>query len=339
VTERQPRTHRLERFRLESGVVLKDVEQAYFLDGELNEARDNLVVVFHALTGSADAVGGWWSDVFGPGRAVDTERYAVLCPNLVGSCYGSTGPADPGRRPFPLVGPRDMARMVHRIVEDLGVRRVRLATGGSLGGMVALEWAATFPPLTDRTVVFAAPAQHTASAIGWSYIQRRIIETSGEDGLQIARMVAMMTYRTAAEFEHRFARQRNPEDGSFSMESYLARHGEKLHARFDPHSYLALVATMDAHDVGAGRGGVPNALRPVGERLVGVGIPGDLLYTESDVLDWVNAAGAIYRQIHSICGHDSFLLEPRQVGAILAEALEARGAVDLAARGLRTAAL
>jgi homoserine O-acetyltransferase len=312
----------LEHFELESGEVLRDVDQAYHLDGRLNAARDNLIVVFHALTGSADAVGDWWSPVVGPGRAIDTDRYAVLCTNLVGSCYGSTGPSDPARRPFPLVTTRDLARLTRAVVDDLGVTRVRLATGGSLGGMVSLEWAATFPDLTDRTVVLAAPARHTAAAIGWSHIQRRMIEAAGEKGLEIARMVAMMTYRTGGEFESRFGRDRNP-DGIYAVGGYLERHGEKLLSRFDVHSYLALVATMDSHDVGEGRGGVEQALRPVANRLIGVGIPGDLLYPVEDILRWVEPIGATYRQIRSIRGHDAFLLEPDQVGAILREALSA----------------
>ncbi len=307
-------------FTLESGEVLRNVEQAYHLDGELNAAGDNLVVIFHALTGSADAVGDWWSDVFGPGRAVDTEQYAVLCVNFVGSCYGSTGPADPARRPFPALTTRDLARLVRLVVDHIGGRRVRLAAGGSLGGMVALEWAATYPELTERSVVFAAPARHTAGAIGWSHIQRRMISEAGTAGLGIARMLAMMTYRTADEMESRFGRERNA-DGSFQVESYLSRHGEKLVERFDVESYLTLLDTMDAHDVGADRGGVASALAPVGHRLVGVGIPGDVLYSHQDVRSWTSAAGATYREIHSIHGHDAFLLETAQVAAILSEAL------------------
>jgi homoserine O-acetyltransferase/O-succinyltransferase len=335
VTQRIRHIHRIDRFELESGEVLTDVEQAYYLDGTLNEAKDNLVVIFHALTGSADAVGDWWSGILGPGRAVDTERYAVLCVNFVGSCYGSTGPWDPARRPFPRIGTRDLARLVRLVVDAIGAGTVKLAAGGSLGGMVALEWAATFPTFTDRTVVFAAPAQHTAAAIGWSHIQRRMIHAGGEEGLAIARMVAMMTYRTGGEFELRFGRKRNP-DGTFSMESYLSRHGEKLQGRFDVQSYLTLVDTMDAHDVGAGRGGVARALEGIGDRLVGVGIPGDLLYREEDVLDWVATAGAAYRQIHSIRGHDAFLLEPNQVSRILSEALGAppSGALSLTVAGV-----
>ncbi|MEX2572414.1 MAG: homoserine O-acetyltransferase [Gemmatimonadota bacterium] len=326
--ERTREIHRIDSFQLESGEVLRNVEQAYFLDGRLNEERDNLVVIFHALTGSADALGGWWSNVLGPGRAVDTDRYAVLCVNFVGSCYGSTGAWDPERRPFPRIGARDLAKLVHRIVSDLGVTRVRAAAGGSLGGMVALEWAVTYPTLTDRSVVFAAPAAHTAGAIGWSHIQRRMIQAAGEDGLEIARMVAMMTYRTAGEFEQRFGRTHNP-DGSFAVESYLSRHGEKLRDRFDLHSYLTLLDTMDDHDVGEGRGGVEAALAPVGDRLIGVGITGDLLYREEDVLAWTRPARAEYQQIKSIHGHDAFLLEPDQVTRILVDALAASGPVAL----------
>jgi homoserine O-acetyltransferase/O-succinyltransferase len=337
--ERVRQVHRLDSFELASGEVLRDIEQAYYVDGPLNETKDNLVIVFHALTGSADAVGDWWSPVVGPGKAIDTDRYAVLCTNLVGSCYGSTGPQDPARRPFPLVTTRDMARLTRVIVDHLGARRVRLATGGSLGGMVSLEWAATFPELTDRTVVFAAPARHTAAAIGWSHIQRRMIEAAGPKGLEIARMVAMMTYRTGGEFELRFGRGRNP-DGMYAVGGYLERHGEKLSQRFDIHSYLSLVDTMDSHDVGEGRGGVDNALRDIADRLIGVGIPGDLLYPEEDVRRWVEPIGATYRQIQSIRGHDAFLLEADQVGAILVEALEgSRGdAVPLSAVGSGNAA-
>ena len=320
VTQRELRHHRLASFTTEAGETLLDVEQVYYLDGNLNEAKDNLVIVFHALTGSADAVGEWWSPVLGPGRAVDTDQYAILCSNLVGSCYGSTGPADPARRPFPLITTRDQARLVKAIVDELGVTKVRVATGGALGGMVALEWAVLYNDLTDKTVVFAAPAKHTAAAIGWSHIQRKMIQVAGLDGLEIARMVAMMTYRTPGEFELRFGRERNG-NGRYSVENYLSRHGEKMLERFDIHSYLTLLDTMDAHDVGEGRGGVEKALASLGDRLVGVGIPGDLLYREEDVLQWVKPAGALYRQIESIRGHDAFLLEPQQVGAILHEAL------------------
>ena len=320
----EPARHRcvqlLDRFELESGEVLRHVEQAYFLDGSLNEARDNLVVVFHALTGSADAVGEWWRDVVGSGHAIDTNRYAVLCTNLLGSCYGTTGPADPARRPFPSVTTRDMARLVGQLVESMHVSSVALAIGGSLGGMVAQEFAATYPALVRNVVVLAAPAEHPASAIAWSHIQRRAIAAAGGEGLEIARMIAMMTYRTAGELAERFGREVH-ESGGFAVERYLSRHGEKLRARFDVHTYLTLLGAMDSHDVGRGRGGVASALRPVKGKIIGVGIPGDLLYDPLDVRRWTEAAGAEYREIASPRGHDGFLLEREQVSALVRDVL------------------
>ena len=318
---RHRRVQLLDRFELESGEVLRNVEQAYFLDGTLNEARDNLVVVFHALTGSADAMGDWWRDIVGPDRAIDTNRYAVLCTNLLGSCYGTTGPADPARRPFPEVTTRDMARLVGQLVEPLQVPSVALVIGGSLGGMVTMEFAATYPELVRNAVVLAAPAEHPASAIAWSHIQRRAIAAAGDDGLEIARMIAMMTYRTAGELADRFGREEH-EGGGFAVERYLSRQGEKLRARFDVHTYLTLLAAMDSHDVGRGRGGVANALRPVKGRIIGVGIPGDLLYDPVlDVRRWTEAAGVEYREIESPKGHDGFLLEGAQVSGLLREVL------------------
>lgn len=319
MSERALRTQHVPRFELESGEVLTNVTQAYHLDGALNEERDNLVLVFHALTGSADAVGGWWSEVVGPGKAIDTRHFAVLAPNLLGSCYGTTGP---GERPdFPPVTTRDQARLAHHLVEALGVESVALVTGGSLGGMVAMEYACTFPALSRSTVVLAAPAAHTAHAIGLNHLQREVIHRCGPEGIALARIAAMLTYRTPEELGRRFGREVAP-DGRFQVQSYLDHHGTKLLDRFDSASYLALLDAMDSHDVGRGRGGAQEALRAACGRWVGVGIPGDQLYSDADVLRWVASArgkGCLLRSPH---GHDAFLLEPVQVGQILATELE-----------------
>jgi homoserine O-acetyltransferase len=306
------------------------VIQAYRLDGELNEDRDNLVLVFHSLTGSPENAGGWWGTVVGPGRAIDTERYAVLSTNLLGSCYGTTGPRE--LSPFPDVTPGDQARLVQLLVDELGVTSVALAAGGSLGGMVAMEWAAQSPSLARSVVVFAAPAAHTAYAIAWNHIQRTAVEAAGARGLEIARMVAMMTYRTAGEQAARFGRGREA-DGRWSVASYLEHQGRKLRERFAVESYVALTKAMDAHDVGRGRGGVAAALRRIEGRLTGVGVRGDLLYAPEDVRSWVDDAGAEYREIVSPHGHDAFLLETEQVSAILAEALAAAELESICAGG------
>lgn len=310
--------HRVPRFELESGDVLRDVVQAWHREGELNADRDNLVVIFHSLTGSPETLGGWKGTLIGPGKAVDTDRYAVISTNLLGSCYGTTGPAEIS--PFPAVTPRDQARLVQLLIDELGVRSVALAAGGSLGGMVAMEWAAENPSLARSVALFAAPAAHTAHAIAWNHIQRAAVEAAGERGLEIARMVGMMNYRTAFEQAERFGRRREA-DGGWSVASYLEHQGRKLRNRFSVDGYVALTRAMDAHDVGRGRGGVAAALRAIEGRLIGVGIPGDLLYAPEDVRAWVDAAGAEYREIASPHGHDAFLLETEQVGAILAEAL------------------
>ncbi|HEX5872654.1 MAG TPA: hypothetical protein VFY65_19625, partial [Longimicrobium sp.] len=206
------------------------------------------------------------------------------------------------------------------LVDELGVASVALAVGGSLGGMVAMEWAAQNPDLPRAVAILAAPAAHTAHAIAWNHIQRRMIDAAGEQGLEIARMIGMMTYRTPDEQAERFGRGRT-EAGEWIVGAYLDHHGRKLRERFTVRAYRTLTGAMDSHDVGAGRGGTGSALRRIEGRLIGVGIPGDLLYSADDVRAWTEAAGAEYREIRSIHGHDAFLLEPAQVAEILEDAL------------------
>ena len=316
------RTIAVPSFTLETGEVLRDLRQAYHLDGTLNARRDNLVLVFHALTGSADAAGDWWKRVVGPGLAVDTTRWAVLAPNLLGSCYGTTGPSERPGEAFPAVTPRDQMRFAALLVESLGVRAVALAAGGSLGGMVALEWAVEFSGRTRATVVLAAPAAHTAHAIAWNVVQRACLDSAGDGGVAIARQIAMISFRSEREFEARFGRAADRE-GRFAVAGYLAHHGEKLAARFDAATYRTLLDAMDAHDVGRSRGGVTCALQGLRDVVYAVGIPGDQLYSAGVVRQWAMQAGAEYREINSIHGHDGFLLEHEQVGDILREALHA----------------
>lgn len=320
VTEtRQLRSVQLPPLPLDCGEVLPHATMAYHLDGALSPRRDNLVLVLHALTGSADALGDWWKGLIGPGCAIDTEHYAVLAPNLLGSCYGSSGPSSLGER-FPALTTRDQARAIAVLLESLGISRVALATGGSLGGMVALEFVATFPGRTGRAAIFAAPAATPAVAIGWSHVQREALRIGGDEGLQLARQVAMLTYRTPIGLRGRFGRLRG-ERGAFSVQEWLWAHGAKLDARFDRASYLTLLDAMDTHDVGRGRGGIAERLRESGTALTGIGIPGDLFAPAEDVAEWVEAAGGTYRSIDSEHGHDAFLIETERVACILREAL------------------
>jgi homoserine O-acetyltransferase len=325
----------LGRFTLESGAVLPDLVAAYRHDGvPVGEGRQILVV--HALTGSADAAGDWWAPLIGPGEALDTHKYGVICINLLGSRYGTTGPTSrnavtgkPYGRTFPMVSVRDQARAQWRLLDALGVRKLAVAVGGSLGGMVAQEVALERPGEVVRVVSIAAPSRIGQLAVGWNHIQLEMLDKLGLEGLELARQLAMTTYRSEIDFELRFAGRVEP-DGSPAVVSYLRHQGGKLLERFDADTYRSLVHAMDTHDIGRDRGGVVPALRRLaayGTQLTGVGIEGDILYGTNQVramVDDATAAGmdAAYREIHSTKGHDAFLVEWDQLTSILLESLK-----------------
>jgi len=327
----------LEELTTTQGRKLTGLRLRYRVFGDVEAAQENgWILVFHALTGSSD-LDAWWGPLVGPGKALDSTRHAILAANLLGSCYGSSGPtewrADRGE-PFPELTPADLARAHIPLLEHLGVQRLALATGGSLGGMVALHWGRLASVPTDRLVVFAAPAAASPQAISWNAVQRMSIEADpawaggsyprGEGpvaGLAAARAVAMITYRSGAEFQARFGRLSSRSEGLFDVEHYLRRQGEKLVARFDAASYVTLMRTMDLHDIGD----LISAARDTAERVglvTGVGIDSDILYPAPEVRDWVAAyrtggGNAEYREIASLYGHDAFLIEWDQVERIL----------------------
>ncbi len=307
-------------FALESGARIGTVHVHYRLEGALAPSRDNLVLVIHALTGTAHA-SEWWRGVIGLGAAIDPTRHAILCANLLGGCNGTTGATNDDVDALPPFTTRDQAALLARVLDALGVEQPLLVCGGSLGGMVALEFAASFPERVRGAVVLAAPAAQTAQGIVWGTIMQRAVAVGGvEDGLALARMVGMLSYRTPEGLERRFGRARNA-DGEFLVSEWLSSHGERLVQRFDATSYVSLLAAMNTHDVGRGRGGIAAALAPLAGRLTGVGIPGELLYPAESVREWTSAASAHYVDLPSIHGHDAFLLEITRVGAIISDAL------------------
>ena len=324
-------------FRTAAGRDLEGLRLRYRVLGSPESARRHgWMLVFHALTGSAE-VETWWGPLVGPGRPLDTTRHAIVSANLLGSCYGSTGPREwslDHADPFPELTPSDLARAHIPLLRHLGVERLALATGGSLGGMVAMEWGRHSSVPVDRLVVFAAPAATSAQAIAWNAVQRMAIEADpgwksgrylpGEGpvtGLAAARALAMITYRSAVEFDERFGRSSARSPGRFDVDHYLRRQGDKLVARFDAASYVSLMRSMDLHDVGD----LSLAGRDTAERVgtvVGVGVDTDILYRNDEVRGWVEAyrqagAAAEYREIVSTAGHDAFLIEWDQVEAIL----------------------
>jgi len=293
------------------------------------------VLVIHALTGSADAAGDWWAPLIGPGRAFDTTRVGVLCANLLGGRYGSTGPTsidpasgEPWGASFPTVSARDEAAALWALADQLGIEQFALVTGGSLGGMIALEVALARPGRVGRVAPIAAPASTTGLALAWNHIQVGLVDRFGIEGLAFARQLAMTTYRSEADFDLRFARQQEA-DGTFSIASYLDHQGAKLVDRFDPDTYRTLVRIMDGHDIGRGRGGAVTALRALadaGTGLTGIGVSGDILYGPVQVRALVDAAAAAgvdagYQEIESTKGHDAFLVEWDQLTRILGVAL------------------
>jgi homoserine O-acetyltransferase len=323
-------------FELESGVTFSDLTIAYRHDGPGPGAAPQVLAV-HALTGSADAAGDWWAPLIGPGRALDTDRVGVLCANLLGGRYGTTGPTTldphtgaPFGAGFPEVSTRDQARAQWRLLDALSIDRLAVVTGGSLGGMVSLEIGLERPGAVRTVLPIGAPAATGALAMAWNAIQLEMIERLGEDGLAIARQLAMTTYRSEIDFDGRFGR-RLETDGRLSIASYLDYQGRKLVERFDPVTYRILVRAMDLHDIGRDRGGIVpalTALATAGTRLIGLGISGDILYGPAQVQALVRdatAAGleATYRELESTKGHDAFLVEWDQLGAVLTEALAA----------------
>jgi homoserine O-acetyltransferase len=329
-----PAEFRLGDFRTDGGGVIRDARLRYRVFGEAGLARrEGAHLVFHALTGSAD-VDAWWDPIIGPGRTLDTSTHPVIAANLLGSCYGSSGPSDVADGSFPALTAADLARAHIPLIEHLRIERLLVATGGSLGGMVALQWGRISPVPVERLVVFAAPARTTAQSIGWNAVQRMAIEADPAwqggryprglgptAGLAAARAIAMITYRSQIEFEARFGRRQSRTPGRFDVDHYLRRHGEKLVARFDARSYVALMHAMDSHDVGdleaAGR-----ATSTRVAEVIGVGIDTDILYYPAEVREWIAAyrrggANARYEEIVSQYGHDAFLIEFEQVERIL----------------------
>jgi homoserine O-acetyltransferase len=304
-------------------VTLPDLRVAYRRDGPRSRSA---VLVVHALTGSADAAGDWWEPLIGPAKALDTDARQVICLNLLGSCYGTTGPRE--LTDFPQISPRDMARAQWAALDALGIEHLELVTGGSLGGMVALEVALERPGSVDAVMPIAAPAAIGNLAAGWNHIQLKLLELEPERGLELARQLAMTTYRSEVDFESR--------DG---IGSYLEHQGVKLRQRFHAGSYGVLAAAMNLHDIGRDRDGITGAFRRLadpGVAVTGVGITGDILYGPRQVHALVEAAreagvDANYREIVSDKGHDAFLVEWSQLTLLLEEALESETPLEVSA--------
>jgi homoserine O-acetyltransferase len=348
----QDRLHRcvLPLFETEQGVRIKNLSMSYRVFGAPSPFRDNVVLVLHALTGDTNCAGhesaqgrrdGWWEGLFAPNGALPLDRYCVICANHPGGCYGSSGPMDTpvgGSEPlgpdFPLFTPRDFATAQSMLLHALGIDRLRLCIGGSLGGMVALEMLIMFPKLAEAGAVIAVGPATSAQALAFNHVQRRCFDLDPNykggryyggprpsTALSIARQTAMITYRSAEEFDQRFGRaltRVEDNDRRFEIQRYLEHHGEKLLCRFDAGSYLSLLKTLDAHDVFRGRGDPVHALEAVRARVLFISVSSDFLFPKQDIFrlaEMCRNAGVdvTYREIESIFGHDGFLVETEQL--------------------------
>jgi len=346
-------------FVLESGQTLDQVTTCYEMYGTLNEARDNVILIEHGLTGSSHAAGrfkrdspyaGYWDRIIGSGRALDTDRYCVIAPNALGGCRGSTGPSSPNPstgRPygsgFPTITIRDMVRAQRPLLADLGVRRIRLVIGASMGGMQAFEWAATYPHMVDAICPVGSSPRQTAQAVAFNHCMRRAIMSDpnwqggdyyGGDGprtgLAVARMIGHITYLCDGIMEDRFGLRElrpfpepeGPNYVRFDVEEYLDDEGRKLVHRFDANSYVCVSRAIDLHDMGRGRGGLVAAMAQIRARCLLIAIRSDFLFPPEAVRKTVNdlrEAGvrAAYWEMDSAYGHDAFLEEQAKLEAPL----------------------
>lgn len=325
-----------EPFVTEGGKTIPKPTVAYQTWGQLNTARDNVVIICHALTGNT-AADEWFDGLFGPGKTLDPNKQFIICPNVLGSCYGTSGPTsinpqtgNPYRVDFPEITIRDIVRLQQQLLDELEITGIEMLIGGSMGGMQALEWCI----MDDRpqsAVLIGMGKAHRPWAIGISHTQRQAIYNDpnwGEGyysdnhppkkGLALARMIAMVSYRTDSDFDHKFGRRPQANSDQFQVESYLSYQGHKLVDRFDAVSYVRLTQAMDSHDVARNRPSFNEVLGQVDIPILVVGINSDVLYPVREQHELVRLLpNARYRKLKSRHGHDAFLIEFDQLNKII----------------------
>ena len=358
-------------FVFETGDELSLVQVAYQTYGTLNSSGTNAILVNHALTGNAHAAGttdevetdinsnpdllkkyseiqkgqkGWWDDLIGEGKLFDTNKYFIISSNILGSCYGTTGPVSIKNMfnrkygmDFPTVTVRDMVKVQKKLLEHLGVNKLVTAIGGSLGGMQVLEWAIMYPEMLESIIPIATSAQHSPWAVSINQAARQAIENDSDwnngnykeqplNGFSLARKIAMISYRSLDSFEDKFSRSRKEDDkhldkkNIFQIESWLNHHGEKINERFDANTYLYLSYAMDLHDVALNRGSLKDALGNIKVPTLAIGIDSDILYPAAEqkrIADLI--PNSTYAEIESIHGHDAFLIEFEQMEKMIKE--------------------
>ncbi len=340
---------RFESLALDCGATLSPVDVAYETCGKLNEARSNAVLILHAFSGDAHAAGlsradgkpGWWDNMIGPGKAFDTDRYFVICSNVLGGCRGTTGPSSinpatgrPYALSFPVITIGDMVRLQKMLIDHLGIPRLLCVAGGSMGGMQALQWAVTYPEMVVSAIPIATTARSSAQQIAFNEVGRQAIMADPDwnngdyygskppaRGLAVARMVGHITFMSDESMRVKFGRRLRQKEKpgfdfsvDFEVESYLRYRGTQFVDRFDANSYLYITKAMDYFDLTDGSGSLVDAFRDVRARFLVISFTSDWLYPSYQSVEIVNALRALnkdvaYCELPSNYGHDAFLVD------------------------------
>lgn len=340
---------RFDSLSLDSGATLAPVDVAYETYGKLNAAKSNAILILHALSGDAHAAGishetgkpGWWDNMIGPGKGFDTEKYFVICSNILGGCRGTTGPSSvnpetgcPYAMSFPVITIRDMVRLQKMLIDHLGIERLLAITGGSMGGMQALEWAVSYPEMVVSAIPIATTARHSAQQIAFNEVGRQAIMADPDwnegnyygskppaRGLAVARMVGHITYMSDESMREKFGRRLREKEKygfdfsiDFEVESYLRYRGTQFVDRFDANSYLYITKAMDYFDLTNGTQSLGAVLEKAKARFLVISFTSDWLYPSYQSLEIVNALRSrnrdvAYCELPSNYGHDAFLVE------------------------------
>ena len=328
-------------FELESGVTLPRFQLEYATMGVLNEKRDNVIWVCHALTANAYA-NDWWDGLIGKGMMYDPDHHFIICANMLGSCYGSSGPIDTNPETkrmygidFPTYTVRDVVGTLDLLRKHLEFDKIHTLIGGSMGGMQAIEWAITHPDVADNLILLATNAKHSPWGIAFNESQRMAIEAdptwreyrkdAGQNGLRAARSMALISYRNYEAYWNTQSETDIEKLDRYKAQSYQQYQGDKLVRRFNCHSYYLLSKAMDSHHVGRGRGGIEKALIKVTSNTLVIGVSSDLLFPTSEQRTLAeNIPGATYQEIDSFYGHDGFLIETKAITQHIKEFYESK---------------
>jgi len=321
-------------YTLESGHSLPGLQISYSTSGKLNPEKNNVIWVCHALTANSD-VEGWWCGLVGPNFLFDPSKYFIVCANILGSCYGTSGPTEinpstgkPYYLSFPQVTIRDMVGAHELLRQHLGIEKIHTCIGGSLGGQQALEWSIINPDLISHLILLATNAFHSPWGIAFNESQRMAIKadatwnseslTAGQEGLKAARAIALLSYRNYNTYQATQSEEDINKKDNYKAISYQNYQGQKLVNRFNCHSYLYLSKSMDSHNVGRGRGSAEKALKLIKSNTLLIGIKSDILFPVSEqVFLSKHIPGAVYNEIDSLYGHDGFLIETKKISELI----------------------